>query len=160
MFSSLSSFSLSHLFSPLFRPKHHPPPNINITMVHFFLWVAIRVMFSVLGFFFFFFWVTLWFSLMMGWSGLIKDGGNVDLAAAVCGLWSGLIWVPPPLLVMLWFSLMMGWFRLINDGGNVDLAATMAVFGFWSGLIWIFYFFIYLIWVFAPMGFWWAVVAC
>ena len=31
MFSSLSSFSLSHLLSPFFRPKHHPPPNINIT---------------------------------------------------------------------------------------------------------------------------------
>ena len=31
MFCSLSSFSLSHLLSPLFRPKHHPPPNINIT---------------------------------------------------------------------------------------------------------------------------------
>ena len=31
LFSSLSSFSLSHLLSPLFKPKHHPPPNINIT---------------------------------------------------------------------------------------------------------------------------------
>ena len=31
MFSSLFSFSLSHLLSPLFKPKHHPPPNINIT---------------------------------------------------------------------------------------------------------------------------------
>ena len=31
MFSSLSSFSLSHLLSPFFRPKHHPFPNINIT---------------------------------------------------------------------------------------------------------------------------------
>ena len=29
--SPLSSFSLSHLRSPLFRPKHHPSPNINIT---------------------------------------------------------------------------------------------------------------------------------
>ena len=28
---SLSFFSLSHLLSPLFKPKHHPPPNINIT---------------------------------------------------------------------------------------------------------------------------------
>ena len=30
-FSSLSSFSLSHLLSPLFRPKHHPPSKSNIT---------------------------------------------------------------------------------------------------------------------------------
>ena len=29
MFPSPSSFSLSHLLSPLFRPKHHPPPNIS-----------------------------------------------------------------------------------------------------------------------------------
>ena len=26
-----SLFLLSHLLSPLFKPKHHPPPNINIT---------------------------------------------------------------------------------------------------------------------------------
>ena len=29
LFSSPSSFSLSHLLSPLFRPKHHHPPNIS-----------------------------------------------------------------------------------------------------------------------------------
>ena len=29
LFSSPSSFSLSHLLSPLFRAKHHPPPNIS-----------------------------------------------------------------------------------------------------------------------------------
>ena len=37
--------------------------------------------------------------------GLINDGGNVDLAAAVTGFWSG----------------------LINDGGNVDLAAIVVM---------------------------------
>ena len=117
MFSSLSSFSLSHLLSPLFRSKHHPPPNINIT--HHSgrnvdqrwrkrwssdgsgsdVWVLIGV---DMGFFFFFFsycdqgWSAvsgLFRWDFGGWSGLINDGGNIDLVAAVFGFWSGLIWV-------------------------------------------------------------------
>ena len=52
--SLLSLPSLSHLLSPLFIPKHHPPPNINITVVHSFWRVAIRVLFCVMVFFFFF----------------------------------------------------------------------------------------------------------
>ena len=35
LFSSLSSFSVSpSALSPLFKPKHHPPPNININIRH------------------------------------------------------------------------------------------------------------------------------
>ena len=53
---------LSHLLSPLFKPKHHSPPNINIThhsSSFFFWWVTIRVVFCVLVFFFFLLWPVL-----------------------------------------------------------------------------------------------------
>ena len=52
---------LSHLLSPLFKPKHHSPPNINIThhSSSFFLWVTIRVVFCVLVFYFILFFL-LW----------------------------------------------------------------------------------------------------
>ena len=55
-FSSLLSLPslFLHLLSPLFRPKHHSPPNINITVAHFFWWVATRwVQWLLLPFFFF-----------------------------------------------------------------------------------------------------------
>ena len=75
-FSSLLSLPslFLHLLSPLFRPKHHSPPNINIThhSGSFFL-VGYDPAGSVVAFFFFWAWVTAWVS-----------GG--------CGFWRGPLW--------------------------------------------------------------------
>ena len=69
LFSSLSSFSLSHLLSPLFRSKHHHPPNINIThhSGSFFLVGCDSA--GSMFFFFFLLWPVLKGRGGYGWSG-------------------------------------------------------------------------------------------
>ena len=90
-FSSLFSFSVLHLISPLFRPKHHSPPNINITHHNgsFFL-VGYNPTGSVVGFFFFF---LLWPVLKRLWvvvgSGVWVIGHGLGL---VFGSWLGCGW--------------------------------------------------------------------
>ena len=140
-----------------------------------------------MGFFFFFFLCDRGWSAVSGflfrwdfggWSGLINDGGNVDLAAAVFGFLIGVDlgffffffpccdrgWSAMSGFLFRWYF--GGWSGLIDDGGNIDLAA--AVSGFWSGLIWVFCFFVFcffLLWsgligdvsVFVPVGFWWLI---
>ena len=102
-FSSLLSFPsmFLHQLSPLFRPKHHSPPNINITHHNgsFFL-VGYNPTGSVVGFFFFFLlWPVLKGRGGYGWSGLwVVVGSSVWV---MVGLW--LKWV-----VGHWRSLVFG----------------------------------------------------
>ena len=162
MFCSLFSFSLSHLLSPLFKPKHHPPPNINITRHS---GGNVDAMIDTSRFHNFFFpCCDAMILANRSWPRLINNGGNIDLAAAMAmmsgfliGVDLGFFFSPccDAMILVDW-----GWYRLINDGGNVDLTAVVAVvsrfffffFLLWSGLI-------DDVWVFVPRGFWWAVVA-
>ena len=67
-FNSLLSlpFLFLHLLSPLFRPKHHSPPKINITHYSgsFFL-VGYDPVVLWLLFFFFMAWVTTWVTVLV-----------------------------------------------------------------------------------------------
>ena len=155
MFSSLSSFSLSHLLSPLFKPKHHPPPNINITH-HSGGNID-------LGFFFFlFFFPFCCDAVILADDGLIwvdkrwwkrwssGGSGGVDLAAAVSRFWSRLIWVfflfssccDAVILTndgLIWVN--QQWRKRWSSGGDGSVDLTAAVSKFWSRLIWVFFFF-------------------
>ena len=131
MFSSLFSFSLSHLLSPLFKPKHHPPPNINITRHS---GGNVDAMIDTSRFHNFFFpCCDAMILANRSWPRLINNGGKIDLAAAMAMMSGFLIGVDlgffffffpccDAMILVDW-----GWSRLINDGGNVDLTAVVAV---------------------------------
>ena len=176
LLSSLSSFSLSHLLFPLFRPRHHSLPNINITHhsggniggnvdavidtsgfhkknIYIYIYIYIYI-FPV---------VMLWFSPIgvdQWWRKCWSSGDNGGGAWVLIGVdfffflgdfhRSGLIWVDQ------W------WRKRWSSGGSggsvwvfigVDLCIFFLNFFFllWSRLTGD-------VWVFVPVGFWWAMV--
>ena len=115
LFSSLSSFSVSHLLSRLFKLKHHHPPNINITHHSSRFWSSL--------FFFFFSSSSCSDAVILAGGGLINDGGNVDLAVTVFGFWSRLIlffffliWVF--VSVGFWWAVVAWWVWRRRGGGD------------------------------------------